>query len=50
MSRRQLRIPARGGEELDAWARSARAAGLDHEDVAALFASVLDTHFPKGDQ
>ncbi|MFD8736783.1 GntR family transcriptional regulator [Streptomyces sp. NPDC059618] len=37
-------------EELDAWARSARAAGLDHEDVAALFASVLAAHFPKGDQ
>ncbi|MEY2245099.1 GntR family transcriptional regulator [Streptomyces sp. BF23-18] len=37
-------------EELDTWARSAHAAGLDHEDVAALFASVLDAHFPKGDQ
>lgn len=37
-------------EELDTWAGSARAAGLDREDVAALFASVLDAHFPKGDQ
>ena len=37
-------------EELDAWARGAGAAGLDREDVAALFASVLDAHFPKGDQ
>ncbi|MEU0787623.1 GntR family transcriptional regulator [Streptomyces sp. NPDC006173] len=38
------------GEELDAWARNARTAGLDREDVAALFTSVLDAHFPKGDQ
>ncbi|MER5658445.1 GntR family transcriptional regulator [Streptomyces sp. NPDC060235] len=38
------------GEALDAWARDARAAGLDREDVAALFTSVLDAHFPKGDQ
>ncbi|WP_028804325.1 GntR family transcriptional regulator [Streptomyces sp. 142MFCol3.1] len=36
--------------ELDAWAKSAHAAGLDREDVAALFGSVLDAHFPKGDQ
>ncbi|MET7847600.1 GntR family transcriptional regulator [Streptomyces avermitilis] len=36
--------------ELDAWARRARTAGLDREDVAALLGSVLDEHFPKGDQ
>ncbi|MFF3613825.1 GntR family transcriptional regulator [Streptomyces sp. NPDC002580] len=36
--------------ELDAWALRARAAGLDREDVAALFGSVLDQHFPEGDQ
>ncbi|MFF7487745.1 GntR family transcriptional regulator [Streptomyces luteogriseus] len=31
--------------ELDAWAVRAREAGLDREDVAALFTSVLDTQF-----
>ncbi|MFD8304151.1 GntR family transcriptional regulator [Streptomyces sp. NPDC059690] len=31
--------------ELDAWAGRARAAGLDREDVAALFTAVLDRHF-----
>ncbi|GAA5702883.1 MULTISPECIES: GntR family transcriptional regulator [Streptomyces] len=36
--------------ELDAWAQRARTAGLDREDVAALLGSVLDEHFPKGDQ
>ena len=36
--------------ELDAWAKRAHDAGLDREDVAALFGSVLDEHFPKGDQ
>jgi GntR family transcriptional regulator len=35
--------------ELEAWAAKARAAGLERDDVAALFTSVLDTHF-KGDQ
>ena len=37
--------------ELDAWAVRAREAGLEREDVAALFTSVLDTHFAesKGD-
>ncbi|MET9391707.1 GntR family transcriptional regulator [Streptomyces sp. NPDC006624] len=38
--------------ELDAWAARARAAGLEREDVAALFTSVLDAHFDahaKGD-
>jgi GntR family transcriptional regulator len=37
--------------ELDAWALRAREAGLEREDVAALFTSVLDTHFAesKGD-
>ncbi|GAA3843122.1 GntR family transcriptional regulator [Streptomyces coacervatus] len=35
--------------ELAAWAERARAAGLDREDVDALFASVLDEHFPKDD-
>jgi GntR family transcriptional regulator len=36
--------------ELHAWAGRARETGLDREDVAALFGSVLDEHFPKGDQ
>ncbi|WP_369234889.1 GntR family transcriptional regulator [Streptomyces sp. R21] len=36
--------------ELDAWAQRAHTAGLGREDVAALFGSVIDTHFPKGDQ
>jgi GntR family transcriptional regulator len=31
--------------ELDAWAARARAAGLDRDDVAALFTAVLDEHF-----
>ncbi|MGW2233225.1 GntR family transcriptional regulator [Streptomyces sp. NPDC001759] len=31
--------------ELDAWAARAREAGLDREDVAALFTAVLDRHF-----
>jgi GntR family transcriptional regulator len=37
--------------ELDAWAVRAREAGLEREDVAALFTSVLDTRFAesKGD-
>ncbi|WP_406331137.1 GntR family transcriptional regulator [Streptomyces sp. NBC_00203] len=35
--------------ELDAWAARARAAGLDHDDAAALFTAVLEEHF-KGDQ
>ncbi|MEV3871162.1 GntR family transcriptional regulator [Streptomyces sp. NPDC049906] len=35
--------------ELDAWARRARAAGLDREDAAALFAAVLDAHFVAGE-
>lgn len=47
------------GAELRAWADRARAAGLERDDVAALFTSVLDQHFPhdrhehdhgKGDQ
>ncbi len=33
--------------ELDAWAAKARAAGLDRDDVAALFTAVLDKHFQK---
>ncbi|MCI3241469.1 GntR family transcriptional regulator [Streptomyces sp. 7R016] len=36
--------------ELESWARRARAAGLDREDVDALFGSVLDQHFPKPDE
>jgi len=43
--------------ELDAWASRAREAGLDRDDVAALFTAVLDEHFghftdeyTKGDQ
>jgi GntR family transcriptional regulator len=35
--------------ELEEWARRARAAGLEREDVAALFTSVLEQHF-EGDQ
>ncbi|MEV5463405.1 GntR family transcriptional regulator [Streptomyces sp. NPDC002788] len=38
--------------ELDAWAARAREAGLERDDVAALFTSVLDAHFDahtKGD-
>ncbi|MEV5952711.1 GntR family transcriptional regulator [Streptomyces sp. NPDC051987] len=31
--------------ELDAWADRARAAGLDRDDVAALFTAVLEKHF-----
>ncbi|GAA3138901.1 GntR family transcriptional regulator [Streptomyces echinatus] len=31
--------------ELEAWAERARAAGLERDDVAALFTAVLDTHF-----
>ena len=31
--------------ELDGWAHRARDAGLDRDDVAALFTSVLDEHF-----
>nr|WP_223281387.1 GntR family transcriptional regulator [Streptomyces sp. San01] len=36
--------------ELADWARRAHTAGLDREDVAALFGAVLDENFPKGDQ
>ncbi|WP_405886840.1 GntR family transcriptional regulator [Streptomyces longwoodensis] len=39
--------PLRAG--LGAWAAEARAAGLDREDVAALFAAVLDEVFPAPD-
>ncbi|WP_338703674.1 GntR family transcriptional regulator [Streptomyces sp. Q6] len=35
--------PLRG--ELDDWARRAREAGLDRDDVAALFSSALEAHF-----
>ncbi|GGY28368.1 GntR family transcriptional regulator [Streptomyces djakartensis] len=37
--------------ELEAWAARARAAGLERDDVDALFTSVLDAHFAqsKGD-
>ncbi len=35
--------------ELTDWARRARAAGLEHDDVAALFTAVLEEHF-KGDE
>ncbi|MFG3014935.1 GntR family transcriptional regulator [Streptomyces cinerochromogenes] len=31
--------------ELERWADRARAAGLERDDVAALFTAVLDTHF-----
>ncbi|WP_406865363.1 GntR family transcriptional regulator [Streptomyces sp. HUAS MG47] len=36
--------------ELEEWARRAGAAGLEREDVAALFTSVLDQHFKGDDQ
>ncbi|WP_443066811.1 GntR family transcriptional regulator [Streptomyces sp. NBC_01255] len=39
--------PLRG--ELTAWARRARAAGMDREDVSALFTSVLKEHFEGDD-
>ncbi|MFJ9338803.1 GntR family transcriptional regulator [Streptomyces sp. NPDC101733] len=32
-------------EELDDWARRARGAGMERDDVAALFTSVLRQHF-----
>ncbi|MEW2252838.1 MULTISPECIES: GntR family transcriptional regulator [unclassified Streptomyces] len=32
--------------ELEEWAGRARTAGLDRDDVAALFTAVLDQHFP----
>ncbi|MFD8653923.1 GntR family transcriptional regulator, partial [Streptomyces mirabilis] len=35
--------------ELDDWAARAREAGLDHDDVAALFTAVLEK-FSKGDK
>ncbi|MDN0194300.1 GntR family transcriptional regulator [Streptomyces sp. S.PNR 29] len=35
--------------ELDAWARRAAGAGLEREDVAALFTAVLEKHFPGGE-
>lgn len=35
--------PLRG--ELEQWADRARAAGLERDDVAALFTAVLETHF-----
>ena len=34
--------------ELDAWMRRAHAAGLEEDDVDALFAAVRDTHYVKG--
>ncbi|WP_225098083.1 GntR family transcriptional regulator [Streptomyces sp. CoH27] len=34
--------------ELEAWAGKAREAGLDRDDVAALFTAVLDQHFTAG--
>ncbi|MFB7505191.1 GntR family transcriptional regulator [Streptomyces broussonetiae] len=36
--------------ELESWAARARAAGLDRDDVAALFTAVLDRHFAGHDQ
>lgn len=32
--------------DLDGWVRRARGAGLERDDVTALFASLLDVHFP----
>ncbi|MGW7362582.1 GntR family transcriptional regulator [Streptomyces sp. NPDC054841] len=40
--------PLRG--ELADWAARARAAGLERDDVAALFTAVLDEHFAQHDQ
>ncbi|MET9371631.1 GntR family transcriptional regulator [Streptomyces griseoflavus] len=34
--------------ELEEWASRARGAGLEREDVAALFTAVLETHYPAG--
>ncbi|MEV0092148.1 GntR family transcriptional regulator [Streptomyces sp. NPDC050738] len=36
--------------ELADWVKRARTGGLEREDVAALFGSVLDENYPKGDQ
>ncbi|NDZ80443.1 MULTISPECIES: GntR family transcriptional regulator [unclassified Streptomyces] len=36
--------------ELDGWALRARAAGIGRESASELLTSVLDEHFPKGDQ
>jgi GntR family transcriptional regulator len=36
--------------ELERWTRRAREAGLDREDVAALFTAVLEQHFATHDQ
>jgi GntR family transcriptional regulator len=36
--------------ELDTWAERARGAGLEREDVAALFTAVLEKHFTMNDQ
>ena len=36
-------------DELDDWARRARGAGMERDDVAALFASVLGQYFYGGD-
>ncbi|MFI8203624.1 GntR family transcriptional regulator [Streptomyces sp. NPDC085937] len=33
--------------ELEEWAARAREAGLEREDVAALFTAVLETHYPE---
>ncbi|MFB7938620.1 GntR family transcriptional regulator [Streptomyces sp. NPDC127049] len=40
--------PLRG--ELDAWARRARAEGMDREDMAALFTAVLTQHYEGDDE
>ncbi|MEV8022587.1 GntR family transcriptional regulator [Streptomyces sp. NPDC086554] len=40
--------PLRG--ELDAWAARARAAGMERDDVAALFTAVLEEHFTQPEQ
>ncbi|RMI31577.1 GntR family transcriptional regulator [Streptomyces triticirhizae] len=37
-------------DELTDWMRRARAAGLDREDVAALFGSALEQEFTEGEQ
>ncbi|KAB8161834.1 GntR family transcriptional regulator [Streptomyces sp. 3MP-14] len=52
--RRSLRTAAATrapfADELTDWMRRARAAGLDREDVAALFGSALEQEFTEGEQ
>jgi GntR family transcriptional regulator len=42
--------PSPLADELADWTKRARARGLDREDVAALFSSVLEQEFTEGEQ